>query len=218
MNGLLLSWGPALLLLLLGVWLAWPVACHAYQRYKLKKGIEALGDQHLRDVMLDDGMGGQSYFEWLLLTDEGICLLITRQYAGNIFAGERLENWAQVQGNRTRYFTNPLHDLDPLIATLNYHLPGIVIRTVILFSGDCHFPKGRPATVLTREELFNQGGPRTIPLALHRAWSQLEKKAQRPDPYTRAHLLPHREDLPFWRLWLTGGLLLLAVAWVNWNP
>ncbi|MFU8838164.1 MAG: hypothetical protein ACNA75_07675 [Thiohalomonadaceae bacterium] len=207
---------PVLILLILAAVLVWPVIRCAWQRYQLERRIRALGDQAMQHVMLDDGMGGQSYFEWLLLTGEGICLLNTRQHQGNIFAAERLENWAQVIGSRSHHFRNPLYELEPLTATLRYHLPSVPLQAAVLFSGDCVFPKGRPPAVLTRAELPQTAEPRNIPLALQQAWSQLTKKTRALDPHTEGHLQPHRETPAAWRLWLSIALGGLASGWLAW--
>lgn len=208
---------PPLILLALSLWLLWPWLRCWYRRRDLEKRIAALGERHLRDVMLEDGMGGHSYFEWLLLTGDGICLLNTSQRDGNIFAGERMENWAQVVGSRSRLFANPLFALEPLTASLRYHLPGTPLQAVVLFSGRCCFPKGRPEAVLTRDELPAKFELRNIPLTLQRAWEQLQDKARPLDPRAEGHLLPYREAPGSWRLWLTLVLLLLASFWLGWR-
>lgn len=213
----LLIWLPALLLLAASLWLAWPLWRRWHAQRQLEQRIAALGDRQLRDVMLDDGMGGHSYFEWLLLTEQGICLLNTKRYHGNIFAGERLEKWSQVVGSRSYYFTNPLYDLEPLSATLRYHLPGVPLQAAVLFVGECRFPKGHPAAVMTRDELLKEGRMATIPLKLQQAWERLENLVRHPDPQRESHLLPHREEGPHWRLWLAAGLSLLALVWVLWG-
>jgi hypothetical protein len=213
----LINWIPALVLVALAAVLIWPVLRCAWQRRQLERRIRALGDQAMQHVMLDDGMGGQSYFEWLLLTGEGICLLNTRQHQGNIFAGERLENWAQVIGSRSHHFRNPLFELEPLIATLRYHLPGMPLQAAVLFSGDCVFPKGRPPAVLTRAELPQRSELRNIPLALQQGWSQLMKKTRPLDPLTEGHLQPHRESPAAWRVWLAIILGAQAMAWLSWR-
>lgn len=217
MNAALITWLPVLLLCLLALWLAWPGIRCGYQRRRLERRIAALGDQHLRDVMLDDGMGGQSYFEWLLLTGEGICLLNTNQRSGHIFAGDKLENWAQVVGSRSNHFTNPLFALEPLVATLRYHLPGVPLQAAVLFGGECSFPKGRPESVLTRNELPEQPSLRHIPLSLQQAWEQLGNMVRQFDPEREGHLQPYRESPPRWRLWLALVLLLSGGLWLAWR-
>jgi hypothetical protein len=208
---------PPLVLLALALWLLWPWLRCWYLRRDLEKRIAALGERHLRDVMLEDGMGGHSYFEWLLLTGEGICLLNTSQRDGNIFAGERMENWAQVVGSRSRQFVNPLFALEPLTATLRYHLPGTPLQAVVLFSGRCHFPKGRPEAVLTRDELPAKFELRNIPLTLQRAWEQLQDKVRPLDPHSEGHLLPYREGPGAWRVWLALVLLGISALWLLWR-
>lgn len=217
MQTYLLTWLPPLCLIVLALWLVWPWWRCRMQVRRLERRIAALGDQHLRDVILDDGMGGQSYFEWLLLTGNGICLLNTNQSSGNIFAGDKLENWAQVQGARSYHFVNPLYALEPLTATLRYHLPGIPLQPVVLFTGDCNFPKGRPSSVLITDELPEHFSLCNIPLSLQRAWAQLTDKARKLDPRVEEHLLPLRTSPSPWRVYLSLGLLLAALLWLGWH-
>ena len=205
-----LLWLLAMLLLGMALFLLWPCWSKWRGQRRLEQDIIALGEQHLRDVMLEDGMGGYSYFEWLLLTEQGVCLLISKGQQGNIFAGERLEKWSQVVGSRSYYFTNPLYELEPLSATLRYHLPGTPIQGLVLFSGQCFFPKGQPDAVLTREQLPGERVPGSIPVKLQQAWQRLEQRARPVDPDSEAHLLPTRDSSANKRMGLAVAVTVLA--------
>lgn len=203
---LLLLMGP--LCLALALWLAWPLWSRWREQGQVDRRIATLGDQHLRGVLLEDGMGGHSYYDWLLLTPDGFCLLVSKAHQGNIFAGERLEHWTQVIGSRSYHFSNPLFELEPLRATLRYHFPKMPLQAAVVFTGSCRFPKGHPDGVLTREQLPEAARLHAIPLSQQQAWEQLKAKVRRPDPLLEQHLL----DASPWQSSRAISALLLAVS------
>jgi hypothetical protein len=186
----------------------------------MERCIASTGVAQMRNVLLDDGMGGMAFFEWLLLTPRDIRILITSRREGIIFAGERMDSWAQVVGKRTIRFANPLHGLDALLTSLRYHLPKLAIEGHILFIGDCSFPKGRPDSVLTLQDLA--GGETTsseqaVQPVLEQAWEKLGSLAREVNPATEGYLLPIRENPPYVR-WSAIALLLVASAgWLFWR-
>lgn len=215
---LLLTWLPAGLTLLAALWLAWPALRQRRRQRALERAIGATATAQLRHVLLDDGMGGQSFFDWLLLTPQGIRVLQISRRDGAIFAGERMDSWAQMQNRRTEHFSNPLHGLDAALATLRYHLPGLPVSGNILFIGQCSFPKGRPAAVLTLDELsgLDIAGRAAAPDQTS-AWSSLVEKARKVDPVSEGYLLPLGDETPKGRWLLILMLLLIAGGWLLWR-
>jgi len=217
---MLMSWGVVALCVLLALWLALPLLRRWRARRRLERAIVADGIEQMRDVLLDNGMGGQAFFEWLLLTPEGIRVVMTSGREGIIFAGERMDSWAQVVGKRTTHFPNPLYSLEESLSALRFHLPKQHVEANLLFIGNCSFPKGRPSSVLTPAEL-EQGGPVTSereasPL-LGEAWKKLQGMVRKVDPATEGYLLPIQEESPRWRWLLIVMLLIVAGVWLYWR-
>lgn len=141
-------------LFIAGLLLLTPYIKQKLIRSRINKHINNLGEQHLQNVLLDDGCNGKVFVEHLFLTPEGFLLLAKERRKGYIFGGEFLDKWAQVINNNTFHFPNPFYSLTHVISALNYHAPGIKISTNVLFMDDCSFPKGKPENILLIKELL----------------------------------------------------------------
>jgi len=205
---------------LLALLLAWPILRRRLIRRRMERCIARSGLEQLRNVMLDDGMGGLTFFEWLLLTPHDIRVLNINNRGGIIFAGERMDIWAQVVGKRTIRFPNPLYGMESLLSTLRYHLPKVSTDGRILFTGNCSFPKGRPENVLTLDDLASDqeaSSDKGAQPVMEQAWQELKEKARKIDPTTEGYLLPVKESPTLWR-WLAIVALLSATAgWLYWR-
>lgn len=220
MNAAVITWGIAAILWLAALVLLWPMLRRWNSRRRMERCIASTGVEQMRNVLLEDGMGGMAFFEWLLLTPREIRIIITSGRDGIIFAGDRMDTWAQVVGKRTIRFANPLHSLDALITGLRYHLPKLTIAGHILFIGDCSFPKGRPSSVLTLEDLASEQSDSTeqaVQPVLEQAWEKLKGIAREVDPATEGYLLPVRERPSYLRWVGIVALLATSVGWLVWR-
>lgn len=205
-------------LFLLVVLLVMPMLRRYFIRRRMERSIASSGLARMRNVLLDDGMGGMAFFEWLLMTPHDIRVLVTSPRHGIIFAGDRMDTWAQVIGKRTIRFPNPLYSVESLLSCLRYHSPRVTTQARILFMGNCSFPKGRPENVLTlkdleREEPIREG---VLPV-VEQAWKALQEKARCVDPEAEAYLLPVRESTPWFRLSMILLLCAAIAGWLYWR-
>ena len=120
--------------------------------------ISGYGVARLDNVVLEDGIGGHTVLEHVLLTPGGLLVLLPRHCDGALFGGDKIGSWTQMVGSKSFHFHNPLHQLEELLASLRYLLPGIPVEGRVLFSGNCRFPKGRPGRLLLIEEMSGQEG------------------------------------------------------------
>lgn len=214
------SWGVSLVLLLAAVLLILPWIRQWRERRRMEKSIAAVGVAQLKNVLLDDGMGGQSFYERLLLTPNGILVLLSNYRNGIIFGGERMDTWAQVLGKRTFRFPNPLYHIDSQLSTLRYYLPMAAVTGNVLFMGDCSFPKGKPTGVWTLEDLTAAGCDDQLqPMPPHheQAWEELGRHARKIDPARDSYLLAVKEGASPVRVLLALLLAGLALAWPLWR-
>ncbi len=207
----LLYWGVACLLPLLALLLAWPLLVAYHRARQERRLLNSLGEQQLHNVLIDDGVEGAALFERLVLDGSGIHFYLSERREGSIFAGERLEQWAAVQGNTTRRFTNPLYRMRELLAVLRYHLPKTPVAGHVVFFGSVSFPKGRPDEVLLVDELSAEPGASVT--AHQKAWDKLSERASTAPAELLAELVstnsPGRG-----RLVVVAMLLLLEGAWL----
>lgn len=208
----------AVALLLLAMLLAMPLLRSYFMRRRMERNIASSGLARMRNVLLDDGMGGMAFFEWLLMTPHDIRVLVTSPRHGIIFAGDRMDTWAQVIGKRTIRFPNPLYNMENLLSCLRYHSPKVTTQARILFMGNCSFPKGCPESVLTLKDLQQEETVRegVLPV-VEQAWKALQEKARNVDPDTEAYLLPVKESTPWLRLSMVLLLCVATAGWLYWR-
>ena len=211
----MITGGVALALFLLALWVGWQPLRRLAAARRHQKLISGYGIARLDNVILDDGIGGQTVVDHLLLTPEGLLLLLPRHCDGALFGGDKIDSWTQVTGaGKSFHFQNPLHQLDEVTAAVRYQLPGIPLQGRVLFSGRCSFPKGRPERLLLLDELSGQEGrvDQAVVPVLEQAWQKLQSQP-RSEPSGDDPLNPVSGA----RLWLAVVLLLGAVGWVVWR-
>jgi len=210
----MITWGVPPVLLLLSMLLAWRPLRRRSQARRRQKLISACGVARLDNVILEDGMGGSKVLEHLLLTPQGLLVLLPRHCDGALFGGDKIDSWTLMAGGKSFHFDNPLHQLEELLATLRYLLPGIPVEGRVLFSGSCRFPKGRPGRILLLDEMAAQGEriDQAVLPVLDEAWQTLQSQ-----PKTEPSAVAPAYAVSAPRLWLSALLLLSAIGWLFWR-
>lgn len=216
----ILTWGVTAVLFLMAVMIVRPAIRHRLQRRREERLINSLGVDQIRDVIIDDGMEGVVVLERLLLTPEGMLVLMTLRRDGNLFGGERIDTWVQVRGKRTIRFPNPFYTLETLLAAVRYHAPGITVQSRVLFLGNCVFPKGKPEGAWTLADVPEHEGKKVtagvLPV-MQQKWDALKAHATPINPKTQAHLLPAPDSCCRMRIVLATLLNVAAGAWLAWR-
>jgi len=69
-----------------------------YRRRRAQKAlvaaVTASASDHVRDVLVPDGMGGYFHVDFILLTPRGILVIDLRDVRGNIFGGDQMTEWS----------------------------------------------------------------------------------------------------------------------------
>ena len=187
---------------------------------RVRTSIRRLGKTALTDVSLDNGMEGFVFIDYLVLTSTEILVVSLNHARGNVFGGEKIDQWARVMGRRTRKFPNPLVPNQERALAVKYHLPGASVRGVVLFGDGCVFPKGKPEGVMMAHEITSEPGHwerAEIPETLQAAWDRLAELAQRgAETYNQDVLLLRGSPSHVREIW-AASLLLLAMAWSGWK-
>lgn len=216
----ILTWGVTVALLLIALLLVRPALRHRKQRRREERLINGLGVDQIRDVIIDDGMDGTVVLERLLLTPEGMLVLMTLRREGNLFGGERIDTWVQVLGKRTIRFPNPFYTLETLLAAVRYHAPGIKVQSRVLFLGNCAFPKGRPEGAWLLADVPEPQGKKVsagvLPV-MQQKWDTLKAHATRINPRSQAHLLAAPDSCCRVRIALALLMMATAGAWLAWR-
>jgi hypothetical protein len=154
-------------------------------RREMERALAAAAIAQLRELVIPDGVDGQTYLECLLLTPRGLLVLDLRDVRGAVFGAEKMDEWTVLDGVKRFTFRNPLFALHDRVAALRHHVGDAVpVDGRILFSSRGRFPKGKPPLSLTLAELAAEverlGGPRGAGVEdpVQRAWDELARSQQ----------------------------------------
>lgn len=147
--------GVAALAVLIG--LLWLWRRHvARKRGGIAYALRAVAVDSLDDVLIPDGMGGQIHIEHLLLTARGILVLNVKQFAGIIFASDRMDDWTAMGPSGRAVFANPQGDLYDRVAAVRQLVRDVDVAGFVVFPAAADFSKGRPKDILLAPELLER--------------------------------------------------------------
>lgn len=174
-NAGLTTWGVAGFIVILGLLLQKRCIKEYVCEWQLNHLLKNIGSKSLRNVAIPDGMDGNIFIEYLILTPQKIILLGVKKYRGLIFAADKIDLWTQVLGNKSYKFTNPLRQLENDTISLNSIVEHSEIDGKVLFINGSEFPKGKPDNVITIDELkkLNDEQSLDVPESLKADWEQL---------------------------------------------
>lgn len=113
----------------------------------------------VRDFVLPDGFDGEIQVDHLLLTSKGLVVLDIKEAAGNIFGGNRMEEWTVISSTGRYTFRNPQGLIFDKVSAVKRLVPDVPVNGYILFTNQAHFEKGRPDNVLKLHELDEMYAP-----------------------------------------------------------
>jgi hypothetical protein len=128
-----------------------------YRRRRSQKAliaaVTASALDHVRDVLVPDGMGGYFHVDFLLLTPRGILVIDLRDVRGNIFGGDQMTEWTVMDGPQRFTFTNPQGALYDRVAAVRVVAGDAPTEGRIVFTKRGKFPKGLPKCTLMVDTL-----------------------------------------------------------------
>ena len=209
-------WQGILLALLFGIPLlvAWPPLRKIRAYLQLHRLINRLGRHSLRHVSLADGADVPVFIDHLLLRPDGLMVLIVKPFRGNIFAAQKIENWTQVIRHHSFKFANPLYELETTLQALRGMWPKVAIHGVVVFTQGSHFPKGKPESVCSFEDLKSMASQQDlgeVPENLLQVWEQVRNNVQ-PNKQLHPTILYQRGDKR--RLFVAALLLIASVLYL----
>lgn len=145
--------GLILVAVLIVGWLLW-LWWRKRQRSSVRDALRAISVEHLENVLVPDGMGGEIHIEHLLLTTRGILVLNVKRYEGVIFASERMDQWTAIDKSERWTFQNPLSSLYDRIAAVRELVREVEVDGFVVFPSLADFSKGRPRDVRLPEDLL----------------------------------------------------------------
>ncbi len=150
---------------------------NAFKR-KTKRIIKKISCDYIQDIPLDMGEEQYAYFDYILLYKQGVMAIETKDYAGHIYASDKINEWTQVINRKSYKFKNPFFLLEQKIDLFKGIIPDQPIDGIIIFTDKADFPKGRPDNVLLIGELYKRYGKANAndaPADIKANWSHLKK-------------------------------------------
>ena len=171
----LVTWGVAGIIILFGFLLQITEIKEYIAEWRLSNLLKNTGSDVLHNVTIPDGMDGNIFIEYLILTPKKIILLGVKRYRGLIFAAEKIDLWTQVIGNKSYKFNNPLLQLENDALALVAKIENAIIEEKVLFINGSEFPKGKPEKVISVDDVkkWKQEGTGEISTTLKVAWDEL---------------------------------------------
>lgn len=127
-------------------------------RSSIADALKSIALEHLTEVLVPDGMGGEIHVEHLLLTSRGIVVVDVKRYVGIVFASDRMDQWTAIEPTGRQTFPNPLSSLYDRVAAVSQLVRGIDVAGFVVFPSQADFSKGRPQDVLLPEDLLARFG------------------------------------------------------------
>ncbi len=188
-----LRWLIPAVLILKGI----PLAFKARTQGKIgemtvRAGLDSCTYRALHNAYLPNGERGWTEIDHLLLTEEGILVVETKTFTGQIFGRQSEPQWTQKLGRRTIKISNPLRQnyghVQAVRALVGSTVP---VSGQVVLTGSAIFPGGMPDGVLSRADFFKAlkagftgNQPAT---AWVNAWESLEIAAKTDRKSRQAH-------------------------------
>jgi hypothetical protein len=143
---------PATVLGALGALLAIAALLFAWRVYRRRREqaaqLRAITDcayEYLRNILVPDPQGVPLHIDFLLMTARGIVVVDLRDFAGNIFGGDQMDEWTVINGAQRFTFGNPQAGLYDRQASVRLVARETPVEGRIVFGKRGLFPKGLPS-------------------------------------------------------------------------
>ncbi len=190
-------WGSAAIALAvgIGIGLALAVLWRWYLRHRreraLHETVTSIAVDHLRNVLVPDGNGGDVHLDYVLLTARGLVVLDIRDVRGNVFGSDQMKEWTVMARGRRATFVNPQSALYDRIAAVRRYVDQANVEGRIVFLRRAAFPKGLPRHTIGIDSLVSEfplpdrdAAERSV-ARLREGWERL-RAAVRPSPLANA--------------------------------
>ena len=149
---------------------------HALLNLKTRYRLNHLGLKQIRNFQCPDGLGNYFTIDRLVMCNDGISLLLFKQFPGSIFCADDIQEWTQLLAGKSYRFKNPLIDLDYQIKAVSAGIPGVAVNGYLFFDHNAEFPKGHPQRVIRLESIpdsLKRKHQEKVQPAVESAWKKL---------------------------------------------
>jgi len=199
------------------IYLLLPTIGQWRRRRGLDKILRRLGPEMLSDAVLEDGMDGLAYIDRIVAGPRGLIVVTLVPHDGIIFGGDDIDRWTRVVGRRTIKFPNPVAINREGVLAVRYHFPEAPVQGLVLFTGECTFPKGKPETALVPDEIPVPANQLQVSGPVRAIWDRLRDLAGRTADRHRSEVSIVQPDRPVARPLAGWVMLVLAGGWLGWR-
>lgn len=146
-------------LLAIGILVAVVVVRRRRRALTLRRVARHISFEWVQDFVLPDGFDGEIQVDHLLLTSKGLVVLDVKEAEGNIFGGNRMEEWTVISSTGRYTFRNPQALIFDKVSAVRRLVPNVPVKGYILFTNQARFERGRPDDVMTLHELDEMYAP-----------------------------------------------------------
>ncbi|MFO8155600.1 MAG: nuclease-related domain-containing protein [Pseudomonadota bacterium] len=169
-----------LLVVLVGLWIGRRRLLRRLEDRRNRRILRKLGRESLEHVAIPDGLGEQNLaLDHVVLLPTGFLVVDVKDYAGVLFAGERIDEWTQTVGRRSYKFTNPIPANQLKIQALQDLFPEVPVHGRVVFTRQGRFATGLPwgACMLDEvgESVADLVTDEDVPGTYYAAWMRLER-------------------------------------------
>jgi len=143
----------SLVILALFVFLNRKAINHLRLKLRTRYCLNHLGLKQVVNFSFPDGLGNHSTVDRLIMRQDGISLLVFKQYPGSIFCADDIDEWTQLLVGKSYRFKNPLVDLDYQIKAVSAIVPDVPVNGFLFFDYQARFPKGCPERVISLDSV-----------------------------------------------------------------
>ena len=145
---------------------------------RVKSLVKQVSYESLQNVLIPDGMDGFTYFDYLLLTPNGLVILAIRDVEGVIFGAEKMDEWVVMHNNKRFTFSNPIRPLQDRMAAIRSYAGVIPGNGYVVFTEKGRFEKGMPVNTVMLDEMVETLGTvdDDYPQAFDQVWRTIKEQ------------------------------------------
>ena len=171
----------SIILILLVIYLFYRYFGKHKLRIRMRRLVRRLSSDYIEDIYLKDPLGEEKFYDYLLLTPQGVVVLDVKDYEGYLFGAEHIDQWTQMIGRKSYKFPNPLYQNAERVMAIRDRFPDLQVRGCVLFTQSGRFPKGIPDGVCTMHTIYDelkQVKKEKVSAALGENWALLKNTVE----------------------------------------
>lgn len=171
-------------LLILILWFGRRRLLYRLEIRRNRRQLQKLGRESMERIAIPDGLGDNLVLDHVLLLPTGFLVVDVKDYAGVLFAGDRIDEWTQTVGRRSYKFPNPIPDNQVKVRAMEELFPEVPIHGRVVFTRQGRFATALPDGVSMLdglgEDVASLLSDEEIPGTYYASWLRLRREIATP--------------------------------------